>query len=337
MIEWKVTPMALHFGKATKIFAQTLPFVLLRMAIALLLGIVAICYFGFVVWLGLRLLDTEAISGGIAGFGLLLAVAIFYVAWRLFTKYVLYMVKAGHIAVIAHIVDTGEVPSSQVQFGTSQVKDRFTETNALFAVDQLVKGVVKQFNRTVVSIANWFTFSSGVRNLVRAIGRAISIAASYIDEAILAYMFTTDEEENPWRAARDGVVLYGKNWKPVLASTMAIVLSMYVVLFVLLLALTPLANVLGGMSATMEVVGWVVVGAVALVVYTGFLNPWVKTVVITTFLIESASDTPDSDTMDRIADRSSKFRELVQKAETETSTTTDDGTVTDDTAVPQAD
>ena len=306
--------MVLHFGKATGIFLKTMPFVFLRMGVGLLLGIISILYFGIVIWLGMTLLDAGTISGWIAGVGLLLAIVIFVGAWRLVSRYVLYLVKAGHIAVIAHIVDTGEVPSNQLQYGTSQVKAHFKEASALFAVDQLVKGVIRQFNGKVASVSNLVAFSGGVRGLVRLVGRAIAIAASYIDEAIIAYMFTT-EEENPWRAARDGVVLYGKNWKPVLASTLVIILGLYAATFGLLLALTPLASVLGTLSTTLEITGWVVVGGLVLTAYTGFLNPWVKTVVITTFLVEAREDTPDSETMDRIADRSKKFRELMENAE----------------------
>lgn len=308
--------MVLHFGRATGIFLRTMPFVLLRMGIGLLLGVVTILYFGFVIWLGYTLLNAETISGWIAAVGLLVAIGIFVVAWRLFSRYVLYLVKAGHIAVIAHIVDTGEVPSNQVRYGKAQVRAHFTETSALFALDQLVKGIIRQFNRRIVSVSGLFAFSGGLRNVIQLITRAIAVAATYIDEAIIAYMFMADEE-NPWRAARDGVVLYGKNWKPVLGSTLLIVFGMYAATFVLLLALTPLASVLGGLSATLEIVGWVLVGGVVLTAYTGFFNPWVKTVVITTFLIEAKDDTPDSETVDRIANRSEKFNELVRKAETD--------------------
>ena len=308
--------MVLHFGKATGIFVKTMPFVLLRMGIGVLLGLAAVVYFGVVIAFGYWLLDAGTISGGIGAIGLLLAILIFVAAWRLLSRYVLYLVKAGHIAVIAHIVETGEVPSNQLSFGKEQVRSHFKEASALFAVDRLVKAVIKQFNRRVVRVSNLFAFSSGLRNIVRLLGRAVAIAASYIDEAIIAYMFTTTEE-NPWRAAKDGVVLYGKNWKPVLGSTLVIVLAMYAATFVLLLALTPLASVLGGLSTTLEVVGWVVVAGVVLTAYVGFFNPWVKTVVITTFLIEAKDDTPDSETVDRIAERSSKFKELMSKAETE--------------------
>ncbi len=306
-----------HFGKATKIFVQTFPFVLLRAATGLLLGIATIAYFGFVLWFGWTLLDAGTISGWVGIVGLLIAILIFIGIWRLFSRYVLYLVKAAHIAVIAEVIETGEVPSNQVRYGIGNVRSHFTQTSALFGLDQLIKGVIRQFNNQTLSFSRLFSFSSGLQNIIRLIGKAVALAASYIDEAILAYMFTKPDE-NPWRAARDGVVLYGKNWKPVLFSTLIIIFGMYAVAFVGLLALTPLASVLGGLSTAFELIGWVAVVGIFLTGYVGILKPWVKTVVITTFLVESRDDTPDSETMDRIAARSDRFKELTRRAESDT-------------------
>lgn len=308
--------MKLHFRQATSVFRKTLPFVLLRIGVGLLLGVVSVLYFGITLWIGHRLLEAGTISGWIAAIGLLVAVGLFVWGWRLFSRYVLYLVKVAHVAVIAHIVDTGEVPPDQLAYGKAQVTDRFAEASALFAVDQVVKAVVKQFNSGVVSFSRLFSAVPSLKKLIRLVGKAIAIAATYIDEAIIAHMFISDD--NPWRSARDGVVLYGKTWKPVLGSTILIVLGLYAAAFVVLLALTPIASVFGGLSTTVEVAGWIVVGGVFLTVYTGFLKPWVKTVVITTFLVESRDQTPDSETMDRIAARSDRFQELVDNAERET-------------------
>lgn len=306
--------MVLHFRAATSVFRKTMPFVLLRLGIGVLFGVLTIAYFGFVFWVGNRLLDAGTISSGIAGIGLVLSIVLFVGAWRLFSRYVLYLIKTAHIAVIVHVVETGEVPDEQIAFGKDQVTAHFREASALFVVDQLVKSVIKQFNGAVVSVSSLLEFVPSLKNILKLLTKAVAIAASYIDEAIVAHMFR-NPDQNKWRSARDGVVLYGKNWKPVLGSTLVIVLGMYAVGFVLLLGLSPLASVLGGLSTTVEVLGWIVVGGVVLTVHTGLLKPWVKTVVITTFLVESRGDSPDSDTIEWIESRSSKFRELMGKAE----------------------
>lgn len=324
--------MEFHFRRATSVYRKTMPFVLLRIGIGLLIGLCAALYFGILFWVGTRLLDTGTISGWIAGLGIGLALLLFAGGWRLVSKYVLYLVTAGHIAVIAHIVETGEVPDDQLQFGKGRVQERFAEASALFAIDKLVKAAIKQFNDGVVSLSGFFTAVPSLEQLVRLVGKAIALAASYVDEAIIAYMFV-DDEENPWRSARDGVVLYGKSWKPVLASTMLIVIGAYVAAGAVLLALSPVAAVLSGVSPVFEALGWAVVGGLGLAVYAGLLKPWVKTVVITTFLLESRTQTPDSETADWIAQRSETFRDLTAKADDEATST---GRQTEDQAVPEA-
>ena len=75
-----------------------------------------------------------------------------------------------------------------------------------------------------------------------------------------------------------------------------------------------------------------VVGGLVLTVYAGLLNPWVKTVVITTFLIESRTDTPDSETIESLTSRSKKFSELLERAETEAVETAGGGIANDEIA-----
>lgn len=305
--------MKFYFRTATSVYRKTLPFVLLRLGIGLLCGLLAVVYFGAIAWFGTRLLETGSISELVAFVGLILSIGLFIAGWRLLSRYVLYLVKVAHIAVIAHVIETGEVPPNQIQYGKSQVSEHFTEASALFAVDQLVKAIIKQFNGAVVSFSDLLSIVPNLQKLVQLLGKGIAVAASYIDEAIIAYMFC-NPEQNRWRSARDGVVLYGKTWKSVLASTLAIVGGLYALAFVLVLALLPVATGLGALGGLFELLGWVIALGTVLTIYTGFLKPWVKTVVITTFLLESRDTEPDSETMDRIAGRSERFQELVGNA-----------------------
>jgi len=306
--------MVLHFAKATSIFIKTAPWVVVRFAVGLAFSLLAVVYFTAVAFVLFALGD---LSGGIAFIGLLIAGVIFYGFFRLARRYVLYLVTAGHIAVIARSVDTGEIPPNQIQFGKQQVRERFTEASALFGVDMLLKGIIKQFNRTVTSVGTALGFVPGFQQLMTVVKRTVGIAASYIDQAILAHMFLNESKGN-WTAARDGVVLYGKTWKSVLGSTLLIVLSAYAALFVLMLLLVPVAGVLGSLTPALEIGGWIAVGGLVLVSYFGLFDPWIKTVVITTYLIEAADETPDSETTEYIAARSSEFKTLLNKAESET-------------------
>lgn len=305
--------MVLHFGKATSIFLKTLPWVALRFVVGAAFALLAVVWFGIILWL---VFGSIGVSGLIGVVVLLVATVVFGGLVTLLRRYVLYLVTAGHVAVIAHVVDTGEVPDNQLQFGKQQVSDRFVEASALFAVDQVIKTVVKQFNQAVASIGRMADFVPALKQLMAIVTQAIGLAASYIDQAILAHMFLHDEK-GTWTAARDGLVLYGKTWKPVLGSTLLIVVGLQGATLLFAGGLALASGALGGFGTILELAVWLVVGGTVAVGYFGVLSPWIKTVVITTYLVEAEGETPDSETMDYIAERSSEFADVVRKAEQE--------------------
>lgn len=294
-----------------------MPFVLVRFAVGVLFSLLGVVYLGLVAWLAFRFFS------GDGGWSLLIVAVVmslglvsFAFVWRLLKRYVLYMVEAGHIAVIAQAVETGEVPENQLTYGTRQVANHFGSASTLWAVDMLIDAVLRQFTRAVARVGNLVPvpLPGQVQVLLSILKRTIVLAVKYLDTAILAYVFV-DQNRNPWRSARDGVVLYGKTWKQVLGSTLLIVVGMYVLAFVLLTLLAPLAVVLDVLPTSLEFASWLLVIGIVAAVHTGLVKPWVKTVVITTFLIEQREETPDSETMEWIEARSDRFAELVEKAE----------------------
>lgn len=312
--------MRFHFGRATKILAQTLPFVLLRIGVGIAFGLFTVLYFGgvaAVIWFLGESVSTLVVVGVF-----LLTAGLFLAIMRFLRKYVLYLVSAGHIATIAHIVDTGEVPDNQLRFGKDKVTNHFVEASALFAVDKVIRTVLKQFNSAVVSLSSLAGFVPALKQIITVLRKAVTLAGRHLDEAILAHIFL-HEDKNNWTAARDGLVLYAKTWKPVLATAVLIVLAMYAIAAVAIVAVSPLAAVFGQLSPVGEIAGWAAVLGIVATFHFGFISPWVKTVIITTFLIESQDKTPDNETMDLIESKSSEFREVVENAESETQTTND--------------
>ncbi len=309
--------MVLHFREATKIYKQTMPYVLLQFGIGVAFTLLGIIYVGLITWLGIRFL----FGGGGAG---LLVVALIMLAglvsfvfiWRLIQKHFLYLVKTGHVAVIAHIVEHGEVPENQLSYGMTQVKEYFIESTALFGMSLVIDAVLKQFNRAVARITNMIPLPlpPQLNALLTILQKSIGLAVRYLDNAIIAYMFV-DRDENRWKSARDGIVLYGKTWKRVLGSALVIIFGMYVLSFVLLTLLAPTAVVIDFLPTSIQFLSWLLVGGMVAIVHTGLVKPWVKTVIITTFLIEQRDHEPDLETREWIAERSGRFEEVIEKAE----------------------
>ena len=80
--------------------------------------------------------------------------------------YMGYLVKAGHVAVIAEAITTGEIPANQVGYGKKIVADRFATSNIYFAVDKLVTGAVKQIQRDIGKAGNALDFIPGINAII---------------------------------------------------------------------------------------------------------------------------------------------------------------------------
>jgi hypothetical protein len=83
--------------------------------------------------------------------GLVLPVPLVY----LIREYLLYIVKAGHVAVLVSLLEGKEIPGGkgQVDYARQIVQERFASSSLLFGVDQLIKGVLHTFNKAFMSVA----------------------------------------------------------------------------------------------------------------------------------------------------------------------------------------
>ena len=139
-----------------------------------------------------------------SGFGLVSAALYFA------REYILYLVKAAHIAVLVELLDGKDVPAGQGQiaYGAAFVKTHFAESSVLFGVDQLIKGVLRAFFRTI----NFFTAFlpiPALQQMIRIAEAIVRMSLTYVDEIILAYLIRT-RTTNPWDTAKDGLILYAR-------------------------------------------------------------------------------------------------------------------------------
>ena len=130
-----------NFGEVLGLMMKTAPFLIFRFIIyfGITLCFVLITGVGAGIGYGIGTIAGNApgggMWGGLAGFGL--AAAIMY----LIREYLLYIVKAGHIAVLAGLADGKEIPGGkgQIDYARQQVQDRFATSSLLFGLDQLIR------------------------------------------------------------------------------------------------------------------------------------------------------------------------------------------------------
>src|SRR6185295_15867757 len=142
-----------------------------------------------------------ALWGSIIGFGLVSAALYFA------REYLLYLVKAAHIAVLVEVYDGRTVPAgrSQIGFGTTFVKTHFAEASILFGVDLLIKAVLRSLFRTI-NFFSAFLPIAPLQSLIRIAAAFVRMSLTYVDEIILAHLIRT-RTTNPWGTARDGLIL----------------------------------------------------------------------------------------------------------------------------------
>ncbi|MCE5972335.1 hypothetical protein LZA78_02360 [Sinirhodobacter sp. WL0062] len=186
---------------------RTLPFILLRLAsyLGVALAYVAAAGTGAGVGWGIGAFGDDefrassTVIGG--GIGFAVVAAIMY-ALR---EYLLYMVKTGHIAVMVELLAGRPMPEGRSQIGHAQaaMRGRFAEAGTLFAIDQIVKAVLRAVTRLARGILSILPGLDRLAGLVQAF---LNVAVGLIDEVIIASKAT-----NPWESAREALVLYAQN------------------------------------------------------------------------------------------------------------------------------
>jgi hypothetical protein len=303
---------ALQIGTAFQLMIKTLPILLVRLGVSILFWLAALLYLAIVG--GISYLIGQAVDwlGFIVFIVALGGMAALY---NLAYRYVFYMIKAAHIAVISEILVNGKLPDgvNQLAWGKQRVTERFGETNVMFVIDELVTGVVRAFTGTVYTIASWLPGDT-LRTLVQVLNTVIRFALSSIDEAILARRFYA-QSDSPWTNARDGLVLYGMVWKPILINAVALMVISYIPFLVALLVFSaPIGLLVSLFSA--EAAGWTIIAVLAFawLMKVAVGDAFAMTAIVAAYQRETAGLQPDPAMAARLDAVSDKFNEIKQRA-----------------------
>lgn len=296
---------------------KTAPFVLLRM----------IVYFGialaFVLTTGVGAgggwiigamgdADFQATSTAYGGvFGLIAASAVLY----FIREYILYMVKAGHIAVLVELLDGRELPAgrAQIDHATAVVKQRFVATNVLFGVDQLIKGVIRAITGIMDGLVSLIPIPA-LKNLVGIFRAFLKVSLGFLDEIILAYAIRT-KSENPWDSAQTALVLYAQNGKFMLKNAAWLAVMTYGLTFIVFLVmLAPAAGIAYLIPGAWSAGGFVVAVIFAIAAHKALIEPLAVASMMQVYFKVIEGQTPDPVWDARLTKLSNKFKKIKDKA-----------------------
>ncbi|CAN7269106.1 hypothetical protein [Aminobacter aminovorans] len=305
-------------GQSLAIMARTWPFIVLRMVVyfGITLAYIVAMGAGAGVGYGVGHIATDpdgpvsfAVWGGIAGFGVV-SVAVYWIR-----EYILYIVKAGHIAVMVHLIDGRDIPGgqNQISYAREVVTERFTEASVLFVLDQLVKGVIRTITGLIGGIAAFLPIP-GLDGLVRFLNTIVRMSLTYVDEIILGYNIRIGSN-SPWQSARQGVVLYAQNGSTMIKNAVWLSLVVWVVsLFIFLFMLAPAGAILYFMPGEMG--GWAFVLAIvfAWAFKSALIEPFAVASLMQVYFKVIEGQVPNPEWDRKLEEASSKFRELKEKA-----------------------
>jgi len=304
-------------AKALGLMIRTAPFLIFRALVyfAIAAGLVITTGAGAGAGYGIGLIGDEefrassTIWGGVAGFALAAGVIFFL------RDYLLYIVKAGQIAVMVEYLDGRPLPygQGQIAYARAVVTERFGQASALFVLDRLVRGVIALITGLVEGVATLVPVP-GISQIMAAVRAWLKIAVGLVDEVILAHAIRT-RSENAWEAAHDGLVLYAQNGRAMLVNAAWLTLiSWGLAVAVFLLMLAPAAALVwllpgeasGGTFLFALIFAWAVKAAV--------IEPFALACMMQVFFNVTKGQQPQPEWRGRLTQISDKFRQLGERA-----------------------
>lgn len=296
--------------KTKDVYLKTMKFVWLKLALGGAMILFALLTLA--IFLGIGSIAKE---GGVAiAFWLWLVLVCGVYVW--INRYIGYMLKAGHVAMVTTAVTTGSLPDNQLEAAKEIVKERFATANVYFVIDRLISGAVSQLQKGLGKIDSIFGSIPGVSTLVSFAQMFVHIALGYVDECCLGYTFL-QKDQSAYKSAADGVVIYFQNWKKLLkdaAVTALIVMVISVVAWVL-----PFIIFAGIFSALNVhwVFAFIIAVMFAAVIRSSFVDSYMMVKMMVSYMEVAPSTEITFDLYDKLCKLSGKFKSLFNKGQEE--------------------
>ncbi len=295
---------------AKKLYLGTMKFCLYKLLLGIATVLISAVLFAVIVGI------FSLFGDGGTGIGLIVWLCATGIVRFFLMHYAGYMVKAGHIAILATAMTEGRIPENQFETAKTMVKERFLTSNVYFAIDKLVGGAVKQLQRMVGKVGNLFGAVPGVDVVVKAGQLFIDISLGYVDECCLGYTFV-HKEQGAFKSAADGVVIYAQNWKPLLKS--AAKTTLVVILAIVLVTAASFA-LIGGLFSLFNwniLAAFALAAMIAFAVKYAFIDSWILCKTMTVYMGLAQTTQITFDLYGKLCNLSAKFKELFDKGRAE--------------------
>lgn len=303
---------------AFSLLLQSLPYAVARFGVLLGAAVAAI------VWLAVTIGGAAFLGGHVAyAFGWVWAISCVLLAsfvWGTVLRYVLHLIDCGHVAVLTELVTRGAVGNgseSMFAYGRRIVTARFAQANVMFGLNALVRGVVESVHGTLDWLAELIPIP-GFESISRLVEIVLMAVTRYVDKVIFSYTLARADAD-PWRSAREGLVYYAQNTKPVLQTAIwSVILERVLSVLLWLVLLAPAGVITLMLPQGVREVGGVMTVLVALLLVgplrAAFLKPLFLIMMMVRFHAAAEGQPINAAWDARLASMSEGFRTLGRDA-----------------------
>ncbi|MEN3347877.1 MAG: hypothetical protein V7632_1512 [Bradyrhizobium sp.] len=208
---------------AFHLLIDTLPYALARWGVLMASAMACVVWIvigaGGAAWLGTHIATA---------FGLCWLLGVLLVGgwiWGAMLRYTLHLIACGHVAVLTELITRGRIGNGtegQFAYGRRIVTERFGEVAVLFGLNALVRTVLRAFHTALDTLGEWLP-TPGVSTIVGLVNTVLAAAARYLDKVVLSYNVARGGDE-PRRNVQDGLVYYCQNARPILTTSVWMVI-----------------------------------------------------------------------------------------------------------------
>lgn len=297
--------------KPSEIYARTMKFVWLKLAIAAV-GVLATGLIGGIFALiGSIFSQYAATLFGI--FGLAIGLGVWYAIGHYFG----YMIKAGHVAVVARALSTGTLPENQLEWAKQTVKGRFATANVYYVLDGLVNGAVAQLRKAINLVSELLRSVPGISFAQSFADTLVSTVLGNVDECCLGWCFT-HPELGSFHASCDGVSIFYQNAKKLLKDGAKLSLIVTAVSAAVFFLVGLLCVALFHKTALACIIALVVGFSLVYACKAAFLNSYTMIKMMDAYMQVAPGTVLTHDLYAQLCGLSSKFKKLCERAREET-------------------